>query len=158
MLNIKKINKGLNFLEKIETSFVIIIMVFIFLINFLDIICRYFLFGSLGWPQEVSTQLIIWVTYFGVSILVKKNTLINVDIFYNKFSETTRKIIALVRDMIILILFIYLIRYFFELAKIQSMRYLVTLNIAQSIGTYGAIIAVFLTIPIQVIKIYNDIF
>jgi len=158
MLNIKKINKGLNFLEKIETSFVIIIMVFIILINFLDIICRYFLFGSLGWPQEVSTQLIIWVTYFGVSILVKKNTLINVDIFYNKFSETTRKIIALVQDMIILIIFIYLIRYFFELAKIQNMRYLVTLNIAQSIGTYGAIIAVFLTIPIQVIKIYNDIF
>ena len=51
MLNLKGIDRGLDFLEKIETFIAALMMIFIVLINFLDIICRYFLFGSLGWPQ-----------------------------------------------------------------------------------------------------------
>jgi len=156
MLNLKGVDKGLDFLEKIETYIAALIMIFIVLINFADIICRYFLFGSLGWPQELSLHLIIWFTYFSLSVLIKKKELIRIDFFYNKFSKNIKKIITVGYNVTLLIVFIFILKYCFELKKIQEARNLITLNIPRAIGLYGFIIALFSILIIVSVDLYKE--
>jgi len=156
MLNLKGVDKGLDFLEKIETYIAALIMIFIVLINFADIICRYFLFGSLGWPQELSLYLIIWFTYFSLSVLIKKKELIRIDFFYNKFSKNIKKIITVGYNVTLLIVFIFILKYCFELKKIQEARNLITLNIPRAIGLYGFIIALFSILIIVSVDLYKE--
>jgi len=156
MLNLKGVDKGLDFLEKIETYIAALIMIFIVLINFADIICRYFLFGSLGWPQELSLYLIIWFTYFSLSVLIKKKELIRIDFFYNKFSKNIKKIITVGYNVTLLIVFIFILKYCFELKKIQEARNLITLNISRAIGLYGFIIALFSILIIVSVDLYKE--
>ena len=104
MLNVKKLDTLLDYLEKIETSFSVLIIIIINFILILDIICRYFFFGSLGWAQEVSLQLIIWVMYFTLCVLIRKKTLISVEFFFNKFSRNIKKIVSLLREIIIFLI------------------------------------------------------
>jgi len=156
MLNMKKIDKVLDILEGTETLFAALTIIFIILINVIEIICRYFFSGSLGWPQELSTYLIIWVTYFGLSVLIKRGELIRVDMFFNKFPKTIKKVITLGQDITILIVTIFLIKYSLELKKIQETRNLITLNIPRAFGIYGAIIALFSIAFIVSIKIYKE--
>jgi len=156
MLNLKGVDKGLDFLEKIETYIAALVMIFIVLINFADIICRYFLFGSLGWPQELSLYLIIWFTYFSLSVLIKKKELIRIDFFYNKFSKNIKKIITVGYNVTLLIVFIFILKYCFELKKIQEARNLITLNISRAIGLYGFIIALFSILIIVSVDLYKE--
>ena len=158
MLNLKGVDRGLNFLEKIETFIAALAMIFIVLINFLDIICRYFLFGSLGWPQELSLYLIVWFTYFSLSVLIKKKELIKIDFFYNKFSKNVRKIIILGYNVTLCIVFIFILKYSFELKRIQEARNLITLSIPRAIGLYGFMIALVSILFFVSIDLYKECF
>ena len=156
MLNLKGVDKGLDFLEKIETFIAALVMMFIVLINFADIICRYFLFGSLGWPQELSLYLIVWFTYLSLSVLVKKKELIKIDFFYNRFSKNIKKIIILGYYVTLLIVSIIILKYCFELKRVQEARNLITLNIPRVIGLYGFMIALFSIIIFVSIDLYKE--
>ena len=156
MLNLRDVDKGLDFLEKVETFIAVLILIFIVLINLLDIINRYFLFGSLGWPAELSLYLIIWVCYFSVSVLIKRKELIKVDFYYNKFSKNIRKIITLGYNVMVLIVSIFILKYSFEFEMIQETRELITLKINRSIGIYGLIIAFFSILIFVSVDIYKE--
>jgi len=156
MLNLKGVDRGLDFFKKIETFIAALAMIFIVLINFLDIICRYFLFGSLGWPQELSLYLIVWFTYFSLSVLIKKKELIKIDFFYNKFPKNIRKIIVLGYNVTLLIVSIFILKYSFELKTIQEARNLITLSIPRAIGLYGFMIALFSILIFVLIDLYKE--
>lgn len=157
MINIKKLDKGLDFLERVETLIAVIILISVILINFLEIIGRYLFSRPLGWPHELSLYLIVWFAYFTLSILVKRGELIKMNFFYDKFSKTKRKIITLGYNIMLLITSILMIKYSFELEKVQRARNLVTLNLPQAIGLYGFMIALFSIIFIVSINIYKDV-
>lgn len=158
MLNIRKLEKAIEFLERIETILAIIIIIFIILINTFEIIGRYFFSKPLGWAHELSLYLIIWVTYFSVSILVKRRELIALDFFYVKFSENRKRIITLSYNIMLLIASVIMIRYSLPLEKIQRARDLATLNLPQAIGLYGFIIPLLSIVFTVSIYLYKDIF
>ena len=155
MFNIKKMNQAIKYLEKIEMVFAIIIVEFIVLINLLEIIGRYFFSRPLGWAHELSLYLIIWFTYFAVSILIKRRELIAVDYFYGKFSNNNKQIITIGYEIILLITTMIMIYYSFELEKVQRIRNLVTLDITQAIGLYGFIIASFSIVFTVLLRLYK---
>ncbi len=153
--NIKKIDRTIKSIENIEMFLAVIVLTLIIVINILEIIGRYFLLKPLGWAHELSLYLIVWFTYLSVSILVKKDDLIAVDYFFEKFSNRQKRIITIGYEIVLLVVTIIMLRYSFELEKVQKIRNLVTLNLPQSIGLYGFIIASFSIILTVCTRLYK---
>jgi len=127
----------------------IITLSFIIIIVFINIFFRYFLSGSLGWPQELSTHIIVWTTYTGIGVGISRKELLKIDVFFQKFSSKLQRVFMLVNETIMILVLLYLARLFLKLYSIQSKRFLASMNIPQSIGISGAILAtVFLLIVI----------
>ena len=136
----KRIEQLLMFLCIISLSFIIVIV-------FINIFFRYFLSGSLGWPQELSTHIIVWTTYTGIGIGISRKELLKIDVFFQKFNPGVQKILILVNEVVMMMVLLYLARFFLKLYSIQSNRFLASMNVPQSIGISGAILAtVFLLI------------
>lgn len=49
----------------IETAFMAVITFFLVAAIFIEVICRYFLFISVAWAEELTRYLFIWLTYIG---------------------------------------------------------------------------------------------
>lgn len=61
-----KITGMLNqFLLNVETFFLSGITIFLVAAIFIEVICRYFLFYSVAWAEEITRYLFIWLTFIG---------------------------------------------------------------------------------------------
>lgn len=80
-----------------------ILMAAISVIIFGQVICRYVFNHSLYWSEEVGRYLLIWITFLGASVGVKRFAHIGIDFLYNRTSGIFRKIL----DFIIIILGIF---------------------------------------------------
>jgi len=154
---IKSLEKIFNYIEKILVFLSISILIFTIVVLSVEIICRYFLLGSLGWPSELSLRLFIWLVFFGLGIHLKNNTLIRVDIFYKKYSEKIRNFVDATFDIAVLIFFVFLFKKLLILYKIQNLRTLTTIDIPQSIGLLGPLVTILICIPVIGLKLYKKI-
>lgn len=55
-----------------------------------QVVFRYFIGTSLDWIEEVSRILLIWLTYIGAAVALKRKGHIAVDTFLELFSESVR--------------------------------------------------------------------
>lgn len=61
-----KLTNGLNkILLNAETVFLSIITISLVAAIFVEVICRYFLFYSVAWAEEITRYLFIWLTFIG---------------------------------------------------------------------------------------------
>ena len=65
----KKVIKGIEKVNKlllsIETFFLASITIFLVAAIFIEVVCRYFLFISVAWAEEITRYLFVWLTYIG---------------------------------------------------------------------------------------------
>ena len=59
-----------NVLLGIETFFMALITIALVAAIFIEVICRYFLFISAAWAEELTRYLFIWLTYIGSAYAV----------------------------------------------------------------------------------------
>lgn len=97
------LNKLSNYLNKITEIVVMILMAAISVIIFGQVICRYVFNHSLYWSEEVGRYILIWITFLGASVGVKRFSHIGIDFLYNKTSGIFRKIL----DFIVILLSIF---------------------------------------------------
>ena len=75
-----------NFLNKLTEKAVIFLMAAISIIIFVQVVSRYVFNNSLTWSEEVGRYVLIWITFLGASIGVKKYSHIGIDFLYEKLS------------------------------------------------------------------------
>jgi len=78
-----------DFISKIETSFLIGVIIFMFSIAFLDMSLRAFHTGFL-WSGEVLRHLVLWICFVGASLATKYDRHIRMDILTRHVSEKWR--------------------------------------------------------------------
>ena len=61
-----------NVLLGIETFFMALITIALVAAIFIEVICRYFLFISAAWAEELTRYLFIWLTYIGSAYAVQR--------------------------------------------------------------------------------------
>ena len=89
-----------DFLNKITEIVVMFLMSAISVIIFVQVICRYVFNHSLYWSEEVGRYLLIWITFLGASVGVKRYSHIGIDFLYNKSPLFIKKIL----DVLIILL------------------------------------------------------
>lgn len=62
---LKWAKRGNDALLGIETVFMAVITFFLVAAIFIEVICRYFLFVSVAWAEELTRYLFIWLSYIG---------------------------------------------------------------------------------------------
>lgn len=95
-------------LEKLEDFFLAACMIVTSALLFANVMSRYFFQMPLFWAEEVLRYLIVWVTFLGMAVCVRKNAHICLDLLLNYLPEQRRawlagliRLIALVGSLLL---------------------------------------------------------
>lgn len=97
------INKINFFLSRLEEYLVALLLAFMTVVVFLQVIYRYVLNLPQAWAEDLAKLSIIWLTFLGVCIVTKHGDHIVMPLVLEKFSPRGRRVINLVNNILILI-------------------------------------------------------
>ncbi|GAA0433751.1 hypothetical protein GCM10008983_07910 [Lentibacillus halophilus] len=88
--------------EKLEEWVIASGFIFIVLLVFAQVVFRYVFNSSLGWSAELSRYVLIWLAWISVSLAIRKNAHIRVEVVKKLFSDRFKLII----EFIVLVLWV----------------------------------------------------
>lgn len=88
-----------NFLAKIETIFLIIILLSMILLAFLQVILRNFFHTSILWADTLLRHLVLWIGFIGASLATKELRHINIDALSRLLSKTAKRITVIIVNL-----------------------------------------------------------
>jgi TRAP-type C4-dicarboxylate transport system permease small subunit len=90
-------------IQRVENWLAIGLMGASALITILQVVTRYGFNHPLTWPEELCTLLLVWMTFFGASLLLKKEQHIEIDFFTKLMPLPAQKVIALLNIVLIFV-------------------------------------------------------
>lgn len=121
-----------GFIEKIENCFAIVLMGASALITIAQVVTRYGFNHPLTWPEELCTLLLVWMTFFGTSLLLKKEQHIEIDFFAKLLPQRAQQVLALVNYVLIFGFLAVVAWGAYRLQFFQSRHYTVALGIPKN--------------------------
>jgi TRAP-type C4-dicarboxylate transport system permease small subunit len=100
-----------TFLVRTNQVFIGIMMGIMFVLVFINVVTRYVFNFSFATTEEISTFLMIWITYIGAGLALREGRLAAIDLFQDLLPEKLRRLTRAVIGVIILIFFIILAYY-----------------------------------------------
>lgn len=95
----KYINSINNILAKIETVFLITILLSMILLAFLQVILRNFFSTSIFWGDTFLRHLVLWIAFIGASLATKENRHINIDVLSRSLSKSAKRVTGIIVNL-----------------------------------------------------------
>ena len=130
-----------HYIEKFEDGLAMATMALTTLITVLQVVARYGFNHPLTWPEEVSTLLLVWMTFAGASVLLKKRRHVEIDFFVSLFPRKWQKVIDLVNYFLIFCFCAVAVWGAYKLQYFQSRHYTVALRIPKNFFSLPVLIA-----------------
>jgi len=105
------LNTVSNYIDKVAKIIVVISGIIMLISLSLGVFTRYVLKDPLIWTEEIARFCMLWLTFNGASIIMKKKELINFIFLFNMFPKKARevlKIFFITCIMIFLFVFLYI--------------------------------------------------
>ena len=96
---------GNRFLEYI----IAVLMAFIVLLLFMEVVSRYVFNAPISWSEEIATYAFVWMIYIGAGVAFYRNVHIRVDYLSGKLAPGTMKKIEFSLNLIMGSFFIFLV-------------------------------------------------
>jgi C4-dicarboxylate transporter DctQ subunit len=90
----------LRALDRAEEGFIAFALLLTTLITFVNVVLRYGFDVGVAWSEELVRYLMIWITFIGIAVAVRRGTSINMDFFARFGSITVRRILWLAQNLI----------------------------------------------------------
>lgn len=90
MFYLSQINR---FIERVIGGFIALLLFSMSILLFVNVIGRYFLGFSFPWSEELTNYSIIWITFLGSGICVRKKIHVNVDLLFQYITGVPMKVI-----------------------------------------------------------------
>jgi len=129
MRALKALNRAI---QHVENWFAIALMAASALITILQVVTRYGFNHPLTWPEELCTLLLVWMTFFGASLLLKKEQHIEIDFFTKLMPRRAQQVIGLVNVVLIFAFLTVTAWGAYKLQFFQSRHYSVALGIPKN--------------------------
>ncbi|OJF95278.1 TRAP transporter small permease [Pararhizobium antarcticum] len=92
-------------LRRRAENIVALMLLAMFVAFLLQIVFRYVLNLSIGWTNEISVVLWIWIVLFGSAFVVRERDEIRFDLFWGSASNKSRRVMQFIAAMALIILF-----------------------------------------------------
>lgn len=99
----------LDIFDRIALWGVVALMAFMSIITFLAVIFRFLLHSPLTWSEEAARYMMVWVTYLGAGIAVKKGRHIGVTMFISRIPLSLRGPLLVLAEVIVMVFLILLV-------------------------------------------------
>jgi TRAP-type C4-dicarboxylate transport system permease small subunit len=107
--------------ENFEISICIILMSFMTLLLFVQVVMRRVFSHSLYWSEELARYVFIWLIYFGISYGAKIIKHIRIEAFLSVFPKKIRPFIVILGDFLFFVFAVFIIFTSFDLIQKQMM-------------------------------------
>lgn len=114
----KYIHKLDEYLARVETLLVILILSAMILLAFSQIILRNFFATSLSWGDILLRHLVLWIGFLGASLATREGRHINIDVLTRLVSPPVKRITQAIVNLTASIVCFFLLR-----ASIQFLRF-----------------------------------
>ncbi|MEX1303706.1 MAG: TRAP transporter small permease [Rhodovibrionaceae bacterium] len=104
----------------------------------LAVFFRYVLNSALGWPQEVSGYILVWISFLGAYLASRESKHVSFDVVVDKLPAKLRRVIMLTVDLMLIGYFLILFRMSLRMIEIVGHRNIETLDIP--FGVFMAIL------------------
>ena len=116
---IQKIDQSL---AKAEQALVIVLTAGIAGIMMTQVVMRYFFSSPIFWAEEISVQLLVFVTLFGLSLLVQRVQLVTIDFLPRALPDRARHALLAVLGGVMLVLLVFLTKLGWEWVNRADVR------------------------------------
>jgi TRAP-type transport system small permease protein len=89
-------------MDKTLSYAVAILLIAMSLAVFGNVVCRYFLDFSLGWYEEISRFLLIWIVFLGAVVAMVRGDHLSIDLLSAIFSPRVCRMFAVLTDVLLL--------------------------------------------------------
>ena len=89
-------------MDKTLSYVVALLLVAMSVTVFGNVVCRYFLDFSLGWYEEISRFMLIWIVFLGAVIALIKGDHLSIDLLYLVLSPRACRVAVVLTDMMML--------------------------------------------------------
>jgi C4-dicarboxylate transporter DctQ subunit len=122
--------------DKTEQALVVFLIGLASYLTFQEVVLRYVFNTGWGGSYEITTMALIWCTFIGVSLGIKENIHIGVDVVVLKFGPKTRRILILISIVLCFLFGVVVAVKGFAFAKFISKSHLLSrdLRIPMEIG------------------------
>lgn len=111
----EKIGKILSAVNKAVEYIVSVLLAIMVVVVFLQVIFRFIIKSSLPWSEELSRYILVWISFLGTSIGIKRKGHIGVEAVINYLPFTAKNIVAVIAHALSSVLFGVLIIWGYQL-------------------------------------------
>ncbi len=141
-------------INKILQAAVVIMLSVMSIVVFAQVVFR-IVHMSIPWSEELSKYLLIWSTFLGSALCIRRNSLVGLEFFLNSMSKKNQKILQTLLNLIVCVILLFLIRVGFW--AVRQVWFQITPVLKQSMGLMYAAIpvgSVFMLINQIIVTIY----
>ncbi|WP_332646105.1 TRAP transporter small permease [Lysinibacillus sp. 54212] len=100
--------QALKLLNNIERALITLMMAIMVVLIFVQVFTRYVLSDSLGWTEEASRYLFIWLIFLSIGIAFVDKKHISIDVLLDALPRTLQKVILQLSYIILMVLSLFL--------------------------------------------------
>lgn len=141
-------------INQILKAVVVIMLSVMSIVVFAQVIFR-IMHLSIPWSEELSKYLLIWSTFLGSALCIRRKSLVGLEFFLNSMTKKNQKILQTVLNLIVCAMLLFLIRVGFW--SVRQVWFQITPVLKQSMGLMYASIpvgSVFMLINEIIVTIY----
>lgn len=141
-------------INQILKAAVVIMLSVMSIVVFAQVIFR-IMHLSIPWSEELSKYLLIWSTFLGSALCIRRKSLVGLEFFLNSMTKKNQKILQTVLNLIVCAMLLFLIRVGFW--SVRQVWFQITPVLKQSMGLMYASIpvgSVFMLINEIIVTVY----
>ncbi len=108
--SLSAVHRVYDLLVKLTKVVICALMVGMVVINFANVICRYYLNASLAWSEEISRFLLIWAVFLGAILAYVKDEHLSLDLIVSLMSPNFRRVFAIIVDLLVMLAMGFIIK------------------------------------------------
>ncbi len=111
-----------DWLCRVEKTLVVVLTAGIASIMMAQVVMRYFFSSPLFWAEEISVQLLVFVTLFGLSLLVQSGQLVSIDFLAQALGPRARHALMAVLGLLFLALALFMAKLGWDWVNLPESR------------------------------------
>ncbi len=111
----------------------------IIVVVWMQVFCRYVLDSALGWAEELSVYLLVWLVFLGAAAAARDRSHIRVDVLVDRLPPRFRVVLRVVVDLLQAVFMVVMVWLGFRMVGVMSGTQSPTLYLPVSYVSYAAL-------------------